>query len=616
MMDNLQKKPFENLRLWHSRTKRQRVPEFEPHLPTTPGFEFGQDKWLLPREFFAAGHRSQEELDFLAPIFIPGGGQLSLNHRKDRKLIDQLKKCLYITIFHIEFLSRFRVNKVPSGSTIYKALSELRRIFVTFKFLGANDLSEVTHEKIGKCLEMLDQGTQYNTYPLRMLDLITICKHGLITSGIPDTDYFVKLATIVEQVEHLGPPPLSYEDVGSALATSRYYIDNRSELYSKISNIIQGSESKRDVIDWARATLPCGDNFPDTSVIYNLSSLIQIPSLNFIGYHFGPRISEILSIREGFVGIHSGENVVFTDRITVEMTTFKGNSLLHGTRRYFPTHPYILEVGDALHELKRTVKLDGPDLFVSPLMGRVYQVSHVNQLLQRYFDWHDIDTNVSSHVWRNTLAAVSVETTVNPLPYLRELFGHKDVNQTARYAACSPWLNTEVRNRAKKHLRETTETILSQTKAAGGRGIGGGNADVIEKMMLEAINGQPDASAKSAVTEVAEELEGVGVIPRRINQTDFCLKNLATPGRCGKNQANIARCVQGCGSRIQTSPAVDAIETQIRGMRERLQSPEYELHENVLWAMELKTRASAWPDMADLLSEILEANPDLQFWFT
>ncbi|CAM5201170.1 Phage integrase family protein OS=Bosea thiooxidans OX=53254 GN=SAMN05660750_00172 PE=4 SV=1 [Bosea thiooxidans] len=609
---------FEDSRMWvvHARNSMPSKPPYQDELHTTPLSQFRDDTWEYPTTWASENNRNCLFLDFLGHGTFPDGTRLSLSPVTDAILIRQLKEALIALTYRRGILTseRTRVRHLrPTG--VYSLLQPLRRLFVAFKRCGCRSLREVNPAVLAETLAMIEPSANaFDNLATTFTDLLCACRHGLISEGLLDLDFEISPPT--ETFPDLSGPrgwqPISDLNVSEIIRVSEFYVDHVHDIAKWIDYLRRDPESRRhEVLIWARSNLPCGLKLSKMlggrQLLHNLCGLVYSSCSNFISFHAGLRVSELLSIKTGFISTDQSEAIFDTRKLLLNFTTYKTVLSLQGRQRAVKAHPKLIAISAALEEVRHALGIPGEYLFTPPGESRPYITKRWNKtVLRRFCELHNLDIELTGHRWRKTVAALAVRVFTNASIHLKELFGHASLSMTARYILASPFIREEIRDLTLDEVRKTGKTLLESLSVFGGPRLGGRHGKEMERRFSELFATDiTEIDVGKTIDEFVEEMLRQNMLPIPVMPGVLCMKPANARGACattsGDRLADPARCSAACTWQVQEAHRREVVFFMTRRIAQKWTS--WSLLQQTYWGAQCRDQIRAWPELAVRLDD-------------
>ena len=592
-------------------------PPYPVDMPVTPLSTFADSVWEFPLDWIAVNNRARRELDFRSSATFADGTSSCLDAVRDAALVRQLKEATWASLHRREHFEGRRRSRIVKPGGAWEILRRLRRLFSGFRHLGCASLRDVTPVILVDALALLGTtGGELEKLAQSFQDLMTFSREGLIHGGLREARFEIAMphASVEDATAPLGWQPFSDEEVASLIKTSNAYIDLADDIVCRLRALRADPRVHAEVLQWAVEKLPCGTRMVPHRLEAWLVSLVQVSAANLISFLGGLRVSELLSIRQGFVTVSDGAAVIELGRLTLEFTTHKTVASFHGERRMIVAHPRMADVARALQAVKDAADIPG-DYLIVPLGQDLPGVTTSwNYELQRFCDVHELPIDISSHRWRKTVAAVAVRVLTGSTLHLKELFGHVGLGMTARYILASPFIREEIRDLTLDVYRKRGRSLLESLSALGGTGVGGVRGQDLEARFFALLGSDvTEVDLRLQLDDFVEDMlqQGMFVVP--VMPGVMCTKPAAASGVCasssGDRLADPARCSARCSYQVQESNRRDLVAWMIR--RAAVKRGTWSRLEERYWAEQCRDQLVAWPDLRAELLDVTQGWPAL-----
>lgn len=599
-------------------------PPYSPDMKVTPLSEFKENTWRFPSDWGPVNNRRRLVLQMTSPCKFPDGTEPALDPESDRVLLRQLKEAMVGSMLRRNVVAEGRSRiRYPRPTGMYAILCQFRPVFVALSRIGCRSLADVRPASLGEVLALFgDKEARQGLVARAFEDLLRLSQHGLISDGLRDHDFEVSSGgrPIIDTTGKIGWQPIEDAVVSKLIALSNAYIDAAPALADQIARLRTDPTARSEVLGWAMTNLPCGPQLSGYLGADQLEStlvgLIQAAAGNLISFHAGLRISELMSIKRGFIQNRNGGAELDPDRLVMEFTTFKTVAALRGERRRIGAHPRLVAVADVLDRIATLIAPNGEYLFLGFRDGEPYSTNRWNNHLKRFCALHEIDIDMSSHRWRKTVAALAVRVLTGAAVHLKELFGHDSIAMTARYIMASPFIRDELRDLSLDEYRKRGRTLLESLTALGGPGLGGRQGKQLEAKFRSLVEDTDltEENLGKTLDEWVEEMLRQGIYAVPVMPGVFCTKPMAAMGACatssGDRLADPARCSARCAFQVQQAHRRDLVTWTVRRIASHW--PRWSDLEQVYWAGQCKDQITAWPELADHLGKEIEGWPALR----
>ncbi|MBY3342867.1 hypothetical protein [Rhizobium laguerreae] len=609
--------------LWfaYANVERQELAPYAHDKKVTPLSVYGDDEWLFPLTWLSPGQHTRNRLCFAN--WSESGTVDQLIRGIDDQLIEQLKEAAYCLIFHRHKLPGKRKTFNARPKTLDNEIYLLRPFFVVLKKAGIKSLNEFTQKVSEKVIRLIEMSPKQFNMMIDYIDcVLVLCKLGLIQDGPKTHTFTFKKKKIAEDTsKRRGVQPLTTDQVAEVISTALFYLQNGHELCDMVVMFREMPDRyKLSLIERFAIKYPVFHSVRPCYFEEKVSKLLQISAFHVTGFHLGMRISEFLSQKVGSLGIHSGTNVMFADRLTLHMTTIKSAETLYGHSRYFPVHPYLQHVHSVLLKLRSLFEIPLDLLFTTIRTRKMWSISNFNRQLAVFNKEHGIEASVSTHVWRKTIVATTTLSVSNSLEALRELLGHAGVAESAAYALSSPFVKAEMDRENRKLVYAFLEDMVGDSLALGGNGLGGPQGVQLEQtLQARGVHKLSKRKKRRERDRLVEQSVTLNIAKVTVDEGIECFKQSHRLGACAKSSGDslpdIAGCKPDCRYRVERSQRRTFLKEKIDTARRWLLDASIPMMERVTQARDLLESISGWPDLRPEFDLMLENNLDLKRFF-
>lgn len=591
-------------------------PPYRLDMSVTPESVFGDDVWSYPIRWVSLNNRGRRFLEFRASSLLSDGSKVRLGD-DDARLETQLKEATWAAIHHRNVFEARRKARVIKPAGAYEILRKFRRLFLAFKQIGCHSLSEVTPMKLLLASELLsDTDAGYRELTSAMSDLLVLCEEGYVSDGLPPMAFELpeRLLDIEDTSAALGIQPLEDGAVTSIIRASNNIVDHVGLIAVEIQLLRADPGQAQDALKRLRHLIRL-DGFSNTSdLAVVLTTLVHAASANLIMFFAGLRVSEVTSIKSGFVTEKDRFAEFDPAKIYMDFTVTKTVSDFEGMSRKLPAHPRLLDVAAALELVRDATGSSSDFLFVPAGDNLPYVTGAFNRALQRLCDMNGIEVSMSSHRWRKTVASLAVRVLTGSALHLKELFGHKGLAMTARYMMASPFIRAEIQDLTLDEYRKRGRTLLESLAAFGGAGLGGKQGLAMEQRFSTLLaTDVMEGDLRLSLDEFVEDMMKQGSLPVPVMPGVFCTKPTHAVGVCtqtsGDRLADPARCSSTCSFQVQTSHRRELVAWTIEQVIARKDT--WSPLEQSYWASQCRNQLDAWPDMTEEVRRMASNWPDL-----
>lgn len=605
-------------RQWQAKAKSaaSSKPPYPVDMSVTPESVFGDAVWSYPVGWLSMNNRERRHLEFRGSSILSDGSKVSLGD-DDPRLETQLKEATWAAIHHRNAFEERRKSRVIKPAGAYEILRKFRRLFLAFKQVGCHSLSEVTPMKLLLAAELLsDTDNGYRELTSAMSDLLVLCGEGYVSDGLPPMAFELpeRLLEIEDTSASLGIQPLEDVDVTSIIRASNNVIDNVGLIAAEIRLLRADPRQAQSALQRLRRVVQLQGLSDNSDVAVALTALVHAASANLIMFFAGLRVSEVTSIKSGFVTEKERFAEFDPTRIYMDFVVTKTVSDFEGKSRKLPAHPRLLDVAAAL-ELVRDVTSSSSDfLFVPAGDPLPYRTGAFNRALQRMCDLNGIVVSMSSHRWRKTVASLAVRVLTGSALHLKELFGHQGLAMTARYMMASPFIRAEIQDLTMDEYRKRGRTLLESLAAFGGAGLGGKQGLAMEQRFSALLAADViEGDLHQSLDEFVDDMMRQGSLPVPVMPGVFCTKPALSVGVCtqtsGDRLADPARCSATCSFQVQTSHRRELVAWTIGQVISRKDT--WSPLEQSYWASQCRNQLDAWPDLNDEVRRMASNWPEL-----
>ncbi|MGO7955507.1 hypothetical protein [Rhizobium leguminosarum] len=621
MLAQLNEIAYQPLWFAFANVERQEQAPYAPDRMVTPLSMYGEDQWYFPLDWLPPGHHSRNRLRFAN--WSSSGHRDQLIRGVDDALIEQLKEFAYCLIFHRHKLlgKRKKINARPR--TLDTEFHLIRQFFVALKKAGIRSLSDFTQETSRKTISTVKITPGRYNLMIDYIDCVLFfCKLGLISDGPKYHAFTFKKKKIAKDTsKRRGVQPLTPEQTEEVISTALFYLQNGHEMCDLVMAFRRTPHDQQNsLIQRFAIKYPIFHSVRRSSFENKISKLLQTSAFHITGFHLGMRISEFLSQKVDSLGVHEGVNVMFSDRVTLQMTTVKAAETLYGHSRYFPVHPYLQHVHSVLAKLRSLFDVKTDLLFTTLRSKEMWNVNSFNHLLRLFNREHGIEATVSTHVWRKTIVANTTLSVSNSLEALRELLGHAGVAESAAYALSSPFVKAEMDRANRKLVYAFLEDIIGDSLALGGKGLGGPQGNQLEQSLnARAVHKLGKRRKQKERDRIIEQSVALNMVATRVDEDIDCFKEIHRRGDCAKSSGDslpdVAGCRPTCRYRIERAKRRTYLAERIGSARKWLLDASIPMMQRVCDARDLLDNIVGWPDLLPIFEKMLASNPDLKRFF-
>lgn len=598
------------------------LPEYPPYLPNMPVTSlsvYADDEWEFPKVDLPPGGRLPRFLRFFAPIKGSGIIEVMRLTGSDEVLVRELKECMVAMMFRQSVLTHKRKLTVPKPASVVHFFIYARRIFIAVKFAGYASISDVP---VNFPSELLDRYTstdsEYNKLITVFGTILTFLECRLVSSEIMNKKFHLELRDVpLDTTREIGAQALDDKELAIALNASRFYIDNFEEIIDVVHQFDKRNLDSARLAARLSEMLPVREPLQARGIRTVAFALIKIAAYNFIGWHLGARISEVLSARRGFITHNNEVALLAVDAVDLQLETRKSIKALHGEARVFAVHPYLARVGHILEKLKDYQGGETEFLFEGPVTRDIIETNGFNEILRRFARLHGYRDDISSHTWRNTLVSVTVRAVAEPLGPLAHLLGHEHVSTVVAYAFSNPFVRREMRRALSKAMSPHVDRFLDSSRHFNGPGLGGRQGLAIELDLDRRLaRGENLLDARA---NIAAHLKGGEMSMARVDDGIDCIKAPLTKGYCthgnGDILADTEQCNADCMFRAESAPARERLQTEIANLSVNFLDAGTSSLMKMRRAADIIDSLKSWPTLVPDLIEALDSSPDLWKFF-
>lgn len=586
-------------------------PPYRDDMPVTSKSKFGDMVWEFDETDVPAGSRNCRFLKFFASVRI-GPRKRRLQH-SDAILINEFKECIVAFMFRQSVLDHKRKLTIPKPVTIYHFFIYMRRFFIWLKEVGLQTVGGLNQKKLNDILSRIKMtDSEYNKLINNIAIIIIFADSDYLSAKLHRRNFELKMRSIIDDTSReRGAQTLSDIDISIALSASRFYIDQFEYIISILEDCRSNIQSTKETAMYLSGYLPLTTPLSHSGIVNVAASLIRIAGYNFLGWHLGARISEVLSAKRGFVSPLGNAAMLVLEAMDLRLETRKAIADLHGKVRAFSVHPYLARVAHVLEKLNDFLEIESQFIFVQPRAGNVYVSNQFNHEIKRFARLHGYAPDISSHTWRNTLVSVTIRSVAEPLGPLAHLLGHKHLSTVVGYAFSNPFVRKEMRRRLAEKMAPRVDRFLSGSQHFGGTGLRGPQGAAIENSIASRI--ERGCSAEAARQQTSQELLDRHITLLPVDAGIDCVKPPLTRGRCthknGDILADAEHCHAECPFRTESAVAREQLFDDINRTAKHFNDPETSILMKVRWASDLMRRLRAWPELTSDLVQILRLNP-------
>ncbi|WP_085043910.1 tyrosine-type recombinase/integrase [Ensifer aridi] len=586
-------------------------PPYRDDMQVTSKSKFGDMVWEFDASDLPAGSRSCRFLKFLATVRI-GSTKCRLHH-SDALLINELKECIVAFMFRQSVLQHKRKLTIPKPLSVYHFLQYIRRFFVWLKKVGLRTIGGLKQKNLDKILSGIHiTNKEYNKFVNNIAVLMIFIDHDYLSSK-PDINQ-IKLEerpVIEDTSREKGAQTLTDTDLSIALSASRFYIDNFENILIILDDCRSKIRSTEETAKHLFRYLPLTAPLHPFLIVSVVASLIRIAGYNFLGWHLGARISEVLSAKKGFVSPLGNEAMLVLEAMELQLETRKAIADLHGKVRAFSVHPYLARVAHVLEKLNDFLGIESDFIFVQPRVGKIYASNDFNHQIKRFATLHGYSRDISSHTWRNTLVSVTIRSIAEPLGPLAHLLGHKHLSTVVGYAFSNPFVRKEMRRALFETMAPRVDRFLDGSQHFGGTGLRGPQGAAIENSIASRL--ERGSSVEVVRQQTSHELLDRNLTLLPVEAGIDCVKPPLARGRCthknGDILADAEQCHEECPFRTESDAAREKLFDDINQTAKYFNEPETSILMKVRWASDLMRRLHTWPELTGNLVQILRLNP-------
>jgi hypothetical protein len=594
-------------------------------MAVTPLSTFGEHTWIYPATWASPNNRDRLLLDFLGSVRISEDSPseqivaVNLSPITDTLLIRQFKQVVWAALHRSDLLRIDKPQLIRKPTGVFALHQALRRLFVAAKWIGCRSLSDLKAGDLERILLILSPATQRISYMLYCFDLISICcRERLVEDGFSTSEKFeIELQREVRDTTASSRyQPLSEEQATEVLRISLVYMELAPQMYPMIESLLLNKKNELQVRQWAIDTLPCGPMLTaKTPLLKTLVALLHVSSANLIGYHLGTRISEMMSMQSGCVISQDGEIMIEPSKILLEYRSYKNSAKAEGMLRRIAVHPYIKYVSDVLDMVNQACGRNGGYLFSPPGQKHTYLTNQWNYYIGRFCALHGLPYSLTSHQWRETVAAIAVQVLSGAAIHIKELFGHSKMTVSARYLLASPFIREQLHSMMLDEYRRRGLTLLESVEAVGGPGIGGRQGKRWEQEMATLLSSDiTEADLRKTMENFVESMLRQGIFPVPVMPGVFCVKPPGKRGPCSAAMADTLadpeRCEADCTWQVQEAYKRKTVEWTVRKFASSLGT--MSLLQQVYWAEQCAKQLKAWPELRTTLISDISSWPALE----
>jgi hypothetical protein len=239
-----------------------------------------------------------------------------------------------------------------------------------------------------------------------------------------------------------------------------------------------------------------------------------------------------------------------------------------------------------------------------------------NYYLQRFCELHSLKISLTSHRWRDTVAAVAVRVLTGAAFYLKNIFGHSGLAMTARYMFASPFIRDEIADLLLDEYRRRGKTLLETLSAFGGPGLGGrqGKAWEAQFRKLSLDRDVTETDLRQTQDEFLDEMLKQGVFPVPVMPGVFCVKRTTARGECSRSSKDglpdTGRCSATCPYQVQEAHRRENIIHMVRKFA-RTRKTRSSIEQRY-WTSQICDQIVAWPELEEILNDVISEWPELK----
>lgn len=585
-------------------------PPYAYETKVTPLSRYGEYIWLFPDDWLPAGSRNRRKLLFLEPAFIDGN-QIGLVVEADDLLIDQLKQVTCFMLFHLQL-----IDKKLTIATVHGRFTSLKKVFVAIKSAGFRSLSDIDAQTFPIVRKLLP--SDFNeSLQLALHILLTACALGYVIDGIADPSIEVEnKPRNFDYSKASGKGVLRDEDYPLLVEKACVLFDNIEEVESLILSVWHDKNNVPMVRDWLSQYFPGVPGLRSDHIRRLAPRLLQTAGALKLCLAVGFRPNELLSTKRDFLAWDGPELVMREDRVTFEVTKTAPDS--PGTLRTFPVDPvWQLEVVQrALEFVHNLYEESGERLFTAPAVDGEISTSQLGTNLSEFCRLAGLPFTVTVYNVRSTLISHTAQSLDGGLTQAQIAMEHSSKRTTASYGLSSPFVRTEIIENWQRRVRVRTLTLLEETSAMGGPGLGGEQGRRLEVNMANALKAASGVITKEEVArEFWEEVRRRGIFLLPVMPGVYCFKPPRARGECAKAAddalPDIGRCSPGCPFGVQSYYRRELVRFELSEIVPRLLDPGTSDFQRRYWTRQISDQLIAWPDLAPEIRAALASHPDL-----
>lgn len=599
-------------RLWraNARAEQSMRPPYAYETKVTPLSRYGEFTWQFPADWLPAGSRNRRRLLFLERSFIDGK-LIGLVVEADDLLIDQLKQVTCFLLFHLQL-----IDKKLTIATIHGRFTSLKKIFVAIKSAGFRSLSEINAQTFPTVRKLLP--SDFNeSLQLALHVLLNACMLGYVIDGIDDPSIEVENEPRnFDYSKASGKEVLGDEDYPLLVQKACVLFDDIEETERMILSVWHDKNNAPMVRDWLSQYFPGVPALRSDRIRRLAPRLLQTAGALKLSLAVGFRPNELLSTKRGFLEWDGPNLVMREDRVTFEVTKTAPDN--PGTLRTFPVDP-VWELGvvqRALEFIHKLYEESSERLFTAPAVDGEISTSQLGTNLGEFCRLAGLPFTATVYSVRSTLISHTAQALDGGLTQAQIAMEHASKKTTASYGLSSPFVRTEIIENWQERVRVRTVTLLEETSAMGGPGLGGEQGRRLEANMANALKSASGVITKEEVArEFWEETRRRGIFLLPVMPGVFCFKPPQAKGECAKatndTLPDVGRCSPGCPFGVQSSYRRELVRFELSEIVPRLLDPGTSDFQRKYWTRQISDQLVAWPDLAPELRTAIANHPEL-----
>ncbi|MDW9650146.1 hypothetical protein GOB33_18830 [Sinorhizobium meliloti] len=583
-------------------------PPYEQSLRVLPDSLFCDLKWIMPYSWFPPGSGGKENLDFLGMSVLADGRTWRL--RPESKLLEQLKEIAIVLLYYMAIFGP--PLKPASISSTFKVL---RKFMHAVEATGCSSLSEITPYNVQLIIDTYTADQRKREILATWVErLVEATELGYIHDGLQDYDFEIDVGNANRDTsKEKGEQPLTDGERQLVLSKVLTVIDNRKGFVEWTRLCLNDPAAINGARDWLSGLFPKAYRGPS-----------RYPEILHRLYHgatgylfadsFGPRPTELLSAKRGFMAMVDGGPATLLDCYETVLETSKTERHWRGTQRSLRVSRLVFEAGRSLEEMHDLYEKKTQRLFSPPNGTREYSTNNFNHVLRTFCRTAEIPFFLTSYTGRKTLVRNASRVVTNGLAAAKILLDHADRGKTAGYALSNPFVREEIHAESLALFQQKSRTLLESTIAAGGKGLGGVQGHRMEARMAALISDNLGVAINEIIEIFLEELLRQNVIPIPVMRGVLCMKKAPVRGSCSKSTGDtvpdVGNCTADCPYQVQEMYRHDLLDWEIGKVSAEWLKSLSKL-QKAYWLNHIQEQLHAWPDLKPKFEKILKTHPEL-----